>query len=148
MLDADIAVCPHLNHTIDHHVGGVAAAIEVFNRSAEERLRPPPVKVGEDDQAGMNLLSTDQPAEIPGILCDKHGIHLDAPAEHLVVRFAEPSYIAQGSDDVEPLCMDRVRYVRRDALVQEQEHLPAGDRRSTVRMNSRRCPRLAGRMRL
>ncbi len=98
-----------------------------------------PVKVGEDDETGMDLLSGNQVAEITGILGDKDKVPVDAPVEDLVIRFPEPSDIPHAGDDVTE-GIERVGHARGDALVKEQAHVPAGIRRSTFRGGQPQAP--------
>jgi hypothetical protein len=104
----------------DHAIEHVASRIGLpFNKNRHCRQQPPgafPIDRREDNEAGMQFLPADQPAEIARIIGDKNAVLFDTAAQNDVVGLTASSDIER-MKRVDIPVIEAARELRREAFV-------------------------------
>ena len=110
---------------IDHQVHRVAPFAQESDNGTQENFRTYSANRRQYDKARVNFLSTDQGAEITGILCYEDEILFYASSQYSMVRCTEPPKVTWMYRDVGTVGIQGLSNPRRHTLIEEQLHCVA-----------------------
>lgn len=107
---------------IDHDVHWLAAFGQKIDRGTQEGLRTGSTDARQDHETGMDIMRSDQGAEIARVLRYEDEVPRYASGQDLVVRRTQSTEIARMRGEVNALGVQRFSDPRRQALIEEQAH--------------------------